>query len=332
MAMRQHGKAAMQASGDAPLVMEFVRESFEHLDRAQGALMKLEQDPLDLEQIHALFRSFHTIKGVAGSLNLDQVAALAHGAEDLLAAARDGKVAMEGGVINRVRCSLGRARTMIAGIELAARDYCGEMQPALTAPIEALLEKTARRARDLASKAGKEIEVVIAAGQIELGRGAARAMSEVLMHLVRNSIDHGIEPPEQRVNANKARAGRIELAAQREGSTIVLQVVDDGRGIDTGRALQKAIELGLVKGGERLSEGEILRLVLCAGLSTAGKVTEMSGRGVGLDVVRRNVEALGGSIEIASSAGKGAAFIVRLPQYTSGCDDRTHQRIVDRTI
>jgi two-component system chemotaxis sensor kinase CheA len=131
--------------------------------------------------------------------------------------------------------------------------------------------------------------------------------------MVRNALDHGLEMPDVRVQAGKPACGRLELKAYHRGGNIVVEVIDDGRGLNKQRILQKAIQADIVRDGQELSEQDIFRLIFHAGLSTAEKITDVSGRGVGMDVVRRNVEALRGRIDISSVEGKGSTFTIRLP-------------------
>jgi two-component system, chemotaxis family, sensor kinase CheA len=180
-------------------------------------------------------------------------------------------------------------------------------------PIQGVFQKMSRLVRDLARKAGKEINLVIEGGETELDRNLVEAISDPLVHMVRNSADHGIENGEDREKAGKPRAGKVGLKAYHQAGNIVIEISDDGRGLNKERILKKARDSGLVKEGQELSEQEIFRLIFAPGLSTAEKVTDVSGRGVGMDVVRRNVEALRGRIDIASTEGKGSVFSIRLP-------------------
>jgi two-component system, chemotaxis family, sensor kinase CheA len=180
-------------------------------------------------------------------------------------------------------------------------------------PIQGVFQKMARLLRDLARKAGKQIDLKIVGGETELDRNLVEALADPLVHMVRNAADHGIELPEDRVRLGKDAAGHVELRAYHQGGNIVVEIRDDGRGLNQQRILAKARQAGLVKEGQELTEQEIFRLIFHPGLSTAEKVTDVSGRGVGMDVVRKNVEALRGRIDIESTEGKGSVFAVRLP-------------------
>jgi len=180
-------------------------------------------------------------------------------------------------------------------------------------PIRGTFQKMNRLVRDVAAKVGKEVELVTEGEDTELDRTIVEQISDPLIHMLRNSVDHGIEKPEARQRSGKPARGRVSLKAYHQGGNIVIEIGDDGHGLDRGRILAKGIEKGLVKEGEQLSEGEIFNLILAAGFSTAETVTDLSGRGVGLDVVRRNIEKLRGKIEIKSVAGQGSTFRLFLP-------------------
>jgi two-component system chemotaxis sensor kinase CheA len=180
-------------------------------------------------------------------------------------------------------------------------------------PIGQLFQRTARQVRDLSRKVGKRVDLVTRGEDTELDKTIAEVLSDPLMHMVRNSIDHGIEAPDVRQAAGKAPQARINLAAYHQGGQIVIEVADDGRGLDCRKILAKAREKGIVKDGEHLTESETFRLILEPGFSTAAQVTDISGRGVGMDVVRKQVEKLRGRIEIRSQAGQGTTFLLKLP-------------------
>jgi two-component system chemotaxis sensor kinase CheA len=434
---------------DAGLATEFIGEAGGHLDSAESNLLKLEEAH-DGETINAIFRSFHTIKGVAGFLNLKQIGALAHAAENLLDLARKGKVEIVGTNVDLVLESIDQLKGLLAALDEAVRNnHPVAVQPKLPGliarlnaaasgapvaaataaaqatpaaaptaaaaaaasavnepessaaqessdqpvsvgggaaaarpssseatvkvatdrldalintvgelviaqsmvsqdvvklasgsqrvmrnashlskitrelqdlsmsmrmvPIQGVFQKMARLARDVARKAGKEIDFRMTGGETELDRNVVEAISDPLVHMVRNSIDHGVEPPDVRAAAGKPRAGRVELKAFHEAGNICIEIIDDGRGLNKKKLIEKATAAGILTPGQELSEQEIFKLIFHAGLSTAEKVTDISGRGVGMDVVRKNIEGLRGRIDIASVEGKGATFSIRLP-------------------
>lgn len=419
---------------DLPLIQEFMAEAISHLDAAEAELLRLEQDSANADAVNAVFRSFHTIKGVAGFLNLKQIGAVAHVAENVLDLARQGRIQISGPIASIVLEASDMLRSLIADLDEAVKkDVAPAVNPGVVdlierlravaegrdasaratstspapaaepaaapadrragadrrkndrrqqdatgegtvkvsterldslinmvgelviaesmvsqnvaslakgnhrllrnlghlgkitrelqdlsmamrmVPIQGVFQKMTRVVRDLAQKAGKQVDLIITGGETELDRNVVEAIHDPLIHMVRNSADHGIELPADRQTAGKPTTGRIELKAQHKAGRIVIEISDDGRGLNKKRILRKAIDAGIIREGQELDEQEIFRLIFHAGLSTAEKVTDVSGRGVGMDVVRRNIEALRGQIEITSTEGKGATFAIRLP-------------------
>ncbi|MCX9154739.1 chemotaxis protein CheA [Niveibacterium sp. 24ML] len=170
-----------------------------------------------------------------------------------------------------------------------------------------------RIVRDTARELGKEIELQIEGGDTELDKTMVEKLADPLMHLVRNAIDHGIEAPEVRAAAGKPRCGTLTLAACHDSGSIVITVRDDGAGLSRERLLKKGIERGLVAPGDQLSDSEVFNLIFAPGFSTAQTVTELSGRGVGMDVVKRNIQALRGVVSLGSEPGRGTTVTMRLP-------------------
>lgn len=182
-------------------------------------------------------------------------------------------------------------------------------------PIGGTFRKMLRVVRDLARKQDKEIELEIVGADTEIDKTVVEAIGDPLVHIVRNSVDHGIEPRDVRVGAGKPAAGRVRLEARHQGGEIWIAVDDDGRGLDREVILEKAIARGLIASSEasELRDGEIFRWLFEPGFSTASEVTDVSGRGVGMDVVRQNIERLGGRVEITSELGQGTSIAIRLP-------------------
>ena len=179
--------------------------------------------------------------------------------------------------------------------------------------IGATFNRFHRVVRDVSKELGKEIELVINGAETELDKTVIEKIGDPLMHLVRNSMDHGIEPAAVRVASGKSAVGVLQLNAYHDSGSIVIEVSDDGAGLDRERILRKAVEKGLVHESAPLEDQEIYNLIFEPGFSTAESVTNLSGRGVGMDVVRRNIEALRGSVELESQPGKGTTFRVRMP-------------------
>jgi two-component system chemotaxis sensor kinase CheA len=180
-------------------------------------------------------------------------------------------------------------------------------------PIGTVFSRFPRLVRDLSAKAGKEIQLVLSGEETELDKTVIESISDPLTHLVRNSADHGLELPEERLDHNKPEVGTIRLKAFHEGGIICITVEDDGRGLNREKIVAKAIKQGLMAENENLPDDQIWPLIFKPGFSTAEKVTDVSGRGVGMDVVKRNIESLGGTVTIKTSAGKGTTFALKLP-------------------
>jgi two-component system chemotaxis sensor kinase CheA len=182
-------------------------------------------------------------------------------------------------------------------------------------PVEHLFRRFPRLVRDVAKQCGKEVALLLSGQQTELDKSILDAIAEPLAHLVRNAIDHGLESPEERHKASKPTKGSVRLNAYHQGNHVVIEVGDDGRGLDPALILNKAVERGLLSSEEaaRLSPAEVLELIFRPGFTTAEQVTEISGRGVGMDVVQSVVQRLKGSISIQSQPGQGATFVIKLP-------------------
>ncbi|MBJ6723780.1 chemotaxis protein CheA [Geomesophilobacter sediminis] len=180
-------------------------------------------------------------------------------------------------------------------------------------PIGSTFSKFKRLVRDLSAELGKEIEMTTAGADTELDKTVIEKLNDPLVHLLRNSIDHGIELPEVRAAGGKPRQGTVHLAAQHAGDSVILSIKDDGAGLDREAIRAKAVERGLIPANAELSEKEIFGQIFAPGFSTAKQVTSVSGRGVGMDVVKRSIEALRGSIEIDSRRGEGTLISIRIP-------------------
>jgi two-component system chemotaxis sensor kinase CheA len=464
----QEGIAALQKALDAPaatassnrvlaqdpeLISDFIVESREHLANIETQVLTLEREPTDSESLNAVFRGFHTIKGLAGFLEVWEVQKLAHEVETVLDRARDSQWTINGdgidvilesadhlrrwiahlelllqqrpseppqrdeGLLSRIvlLCSepdsgapglaaiaaavaatpelpiaepmvvdqptappllappppaqpaaptasaqpapqSGQRETMAVKVDTAKLDYlvdmAGEMVIAeslvrhdqelaaiknpllhrkiahmtrITAelqktamamrlvPMGPLFRRMARLVRDLSRQFGKQVEMETQGDDIELDRTIVEELADPLMHMVRNALDHGIEFPSERSSAGKPAAARLLLKAQHLAGQVVIEITDDGRGLDREKILKRATERGLVQSANTLTDTEVFNLIFEPGFTTAAQVTNVSGRGVGMDVVRRHIEKLRGRIEIRSTPGHGATFLLKLP-------------------
>jgi two-component system chemotaxis sensor kinase CheA len=175
-------------------------------------------------------------------------------------------------------------------------------------PIKATFQKMIRLVRDLSKKSGKEVGLEMQGEDTEIDRNMVEEIYEPLVHMIRNSADHGIESPEERIRGGKAPQGTILLSAAQRGHDIVIEIRDDGKGLDAARIRAKAVERGLISEETHLDEDALYQLIFHPGFSTKEVVTEVSGRGVGMDVVKRSIEKLRGKIEVSSVAGRGSRF------------------------
>lgn len=431
------------------LMQEFLAEGEDGLTQADDILLQAEDGRAGDEQINAAFRVFHTIKGVAGFLQLDETSHLAHAAESLLNKIREGRAALAGRNLDlmfaaaahlrhslealreAIQCGLqpcpvagipalverllqateedgdavaaapaaapvrapeaamaaepvatpppepageddpgesaaaepgaGSAKTtrlkevvkidlervdnlvdligelvivdsmignsldqlganvgntlrnQVAQMSKITRDLQGIATSMRMVPVRGVFQKMARMVRDLSQKSGKPVRAILEGEATELDRSMVEQISDPLVHMIRNSIDHGIESPDVRQATGKPARGTIRLSAFHEGGRIVIEIADDGKGLNRDAILAKARQKGLIAEGQVLSDQEAYQLIFAPGFSTAEKVTEISGRGVGMDVVLRNVEAMHGKITLDSRPGRGTTFSIQLP-------------------
>jgi two-component system chemotaxis sensor kinase CheA len=180
-------------------------------------------------------------------------------------------------------------------------------------PLKGTFQKMARLVRDLGKKAGKQVQFTSEGDETEIDRNMVEVLNDPLVHMIRNSCDHGIESAEDRVAAGKEPTGTVKLRAYHSAGNVVIEIIDDGKGLDRDKLLKKAIEKGVVDGSKEMSDSEVYSLIFAPGFSTAEKITDVSGRGVGMDVVKKNIESIRGRIEVSSKLGEGTTFAMRLP-------------------
>jgi two-component system chemotaxis sensor kinase CheA len=444
---------------DKEIIYDFVAESLENLGTIEIKLMDLEQEPSDMEIINAIFRPFHTVKGVSGFLNFNKINKLAHVAENLLDKARNKELTIDDQIVDVILDSVDLLKGMIENVQATVEtgapqegdvdtsqlmdqiesyisqveeggkkplgemlikkgsvteddvkgalvtqagdrgkklgeilvdqkktqsrevvsvlreqrkfegpsslqvkvdtgkldnmvDMVGELAIAqsmlrqhdmvlssddrklyqitnqlnlLTSglqntamslrmvPIKHTFQKMLRLVRDLARKAGKNIQLVMSGEDTEIDRNMVEEIYEPMVHMIRNSIDHGIEMPDEREAQNKPRQGTIYLKAYHKGGNIVVEIEDDGLGLNRDRIREKALSSGLIKKDDVLSDQEVDNLIFHPGFSTAEKVTDISGRGVGMDVVKSKIDKLRGRVDAQSISGKGTTLFIWLP-------------------
>ncbi len=414
------------------LIREFLVESYENLDRLDVALVALEKDPRDAENLASIFRTIHTIKGTCGFLGFSKLEAITHVGENLLSRLRDGDLQLNEDITTGLLALVDAIRTLLASIEQTGAenetDYSalvaeltrlnhadgvqvvasqGDGEPIVedvsptvarpderrpvqerrggddrraavadtslrvdvglldklmtlvgelvlarnqilqfTAtqrdsafigatqrlnlvtselqegvmktrmqPIDTVWSKFPRVVRDLAVTCGKQVRIEMIGRETDLDKTIIEAIKDPLTHVVRNAVDHGIEPPDVRVRAGKDPEGTLRLHACHESGQINIDIADDGAGIDPDRLRRKAIERGFLtaEAAARLGDHEALRLIFLPGFSTAESVSNVSGRGVGMDVVRANIERIGGTVDIVSAIGSGTTLRIRIP-------------------
>lgn len=414
---------------DADIFFDFLSEAEEHLATAETTLLSLESTPGDVELINGVFRSFHTIKGAAGFLNLTEVTRVAHTVEDVLDSARKGKLSITTAILDSALQSIDLLKALLSGVQkrleggapppqdidgfvarlvqavgqggaappptaapmaaatavpaeaetAAAREasqaaesrhldqgfvrvgtgkldqlvnMVGELVIAQTqvsqnpdvrrlvsekltrdlaqlgritrdiqevamsmrmVPIRPTFERMARMVRDLARKLDKPVEFRMSGEETELDKNMVEEIVDPLIHMVRNAVDHGIETTADRVAAGKPAKGAVALEAYHQGGNIVIELQDDGKGLDRAKILAKAVERGLARADEEFTDEQVYDFLFRPGFSLAKAVSDISGRGVGMDVVRRSIEKLRGKVEVRSTVGRGSTFAIRLP-------------------
>lgn len=422
-------------SQDPELIADFVHEAREHLESIEMHLLAIEENRNAQEAVHAIFRSFHTIKGLAGFLELPHIQEVAHDTENVLDLVRQGQATISAASVDVILESrdyisrwlrllesgpgavpgqdlvnnaglIARIKRLAAGdtapappspepsepvpqatpadaapsqmlgqqanaktrgasvkVDTLKLDYLVDMvgeaviaqslvqhDPDLASlnnarigrnlaqlaritqeiqrtamamrmvPIGPLFQKMARLVRDLSRKCGKNVGFECSGEDVELDRNIVEELADPLMHMVRNSVDHGIEPPDVRQAAGKEPKGSVSLRAFHRSGQIVIEVGDNGRGLQRQRILDKARQRGLLAPNATISDAECLNLIFHPGFSTAEQVSDVSGRGVGMDVVRKQIQRLRGSVDIESIEGQGTRFSLRLPLTLASID------------
>jgi len=203
----------------------------------------------------------------------------------------------------------------VSHIARITSDLQDQIMKARMMPIETVFNRFPRVVRDLAQKLGKDVKLELVGGETELDRSVIEVIGDPLLHILRNSVDHGLESPETREEVGKPRQGRVLVRAYHQDNHIVIEIRDDGRGIDAEKIRKKAVEKELLTKdqADRLTDREALQYIFSSGFSTAAEVSEVSGRGVGMDIVRSNIQRLGGLIDLETEVGKGSRFVLRLP-------------------
>lgn len=206
----------------------------------------------------------------------------------------------------RLEHNLGQLNQITSGLQTTAMAM-------RMVPIKSTFQKMVRLVRDLSKNAGKQVQLEMTGEDTEIDRNVVDELYEPMVHMIRNSVDHGIEPPEEREKAGKNRNGKIHLRAYHQGGQIIVEITDDGCGLDKDRIIEKAKAGGLITEDSKFTDSEIYNLIFQPGFSTAKQVTDVSGRGVGMDVVKKGIEKLRGRVEINTRSGEGSTFVISLP-------------------
>jgi two-component system chemotaxis sensor kinase CheA len=208
---------------------------------------------------------------------------------------------------------LPRLVTALTQLERNVRELQEGVMSIRLLPLGFLFSRLPRLVRDIGEQLGKRVELRLGGEQTELDKTVIERISDPILHMVRNSMDHGIESPTERRAAGKPEVGTIRIEAQQKGGNVIIELEDDGRGLDYEKIQARAVEHGLLAANTRLPPEQLHELIFLPGMTTSDTVTDLSGRGVGLDVVRNNIRSIGGNVEVTSERGKGARFIIRLP-------------------
>jgi two-component system, chemotaxis family, sensor kinase CheA len=206
-----------------------------------------------------------------------------------------------------------RLQESVGEMERNIRELQERVMSVRMVPLSTVFSRVPRLVRDLAGTLDKKVNIQVTGGETEIDRSVIEQIGDPLTHLIRNAVDHGIETPDERVAAGKPEQGQVKLSAFHQGGNVIIHIEDDGRGLDTDRIRKKALGLGLLKESDEPTREALHALIFRAGFSTAAKVTDVSGRGVGMDVVKTNIEALNGSITLESEKGRGTRFRISLP-------------------
>ncbi|WP_033921499.1 chemotaxis protein CheA [Sphingomonas sp. 37zxx] len=224
-----------------------------------------------------------------------------------------GELVIRGSILSDRLSPLDQERVELPELARLTREIQDNVMSLRAQPIRQAFSRVPRMLRDLSVETGKQVTLEVSGETTEVDKGVIEKIGDPLTHMIRNAVDHGVESPEDRVAAGKSPQGRITLSAEQKGARILVRVSDDGKGIDRARVRGKAVEKGIIAADAVLSDDEIDQLICAPGFSTAETISSISGRGVGMDVVRSNVEALGGRVDITSTPGQGTTFTMILP-------------------
>jgi chemotaxis protein histidine kinase CheA len=305
---------AVQDEVDHELLPIFLEEAGELYPQIAGALLAWHQQPDNAQVERKLIHNLHTLKGSARMTGAMRLGELVHRMEDHMAAAARGAPeswdALQSDFV-RIGGLIGELGSPFAtSVPVEAER---SQQGAACVPFGSIGKRLYQVARQTAKETNKLANLELQGTEVELERCLLEKMTAPFEHLLRNAIAHGLESPQQRERAGKEAIGDIRLSLRRDDNMLIFEFSDDGAGLDLVRLRQKAVKFGLLQTPTEASDAQVMQLIFVPGLSTATAVTEISGRGVGMDVVLSEITALGGRIDVSSVPGKGTFFIIRLP-------------------
>ena len=293
---REQVEEAAQHQGKRPLGETLVREkAVSARDVASALRVQTRMSGGDSESLSVKVR----LERLDSLINMVGELVIAHS----LVAQDDVVMQTGGGRLSRNVSHMGKITRELQDLSMSLR----------MVPLKSTFQKMVRLVRDLSQKSQKQVQFETEGEETEIDRNMVEVINDPLVHMIRNSVDHGVEPPDARQACGKSKTGVVSLRAYHSAGSVVLELKDDGRGLDRDRIVRKAIERGLIESDVGMSDAEVYELIFRPGFSTAEKVTDVSGRGVGMDVVKRGVDALRGRIEVSSTLGKGTTFSMRLP-------------------
>jgi len=305
---------------DEQLLPVFLEEADDLLPKIRVGLYALHEQPDDKLRQRTLSRLLHTVKGSARMAGAMRIGDLAHRMEDRVHSATPRQY--QANYLDILTNDLSQIYKLVeelrgGKVPTVISDSSNSMllsaSRSRTVPFSSIRERLYRIVRQTGKELNRRANLELFGSNIELDRGVLDKMTAPFEHLLRNAMAHGLETPEQRERLGKPTIGEIQLSLRRENKEIVFELSDDGAGLDVAQLQQKAWESGLLREGETISAQQAIQLIFTPGLSTAKEVTEIAGRGVGLDVVQNEVNALGGHINVISSSGKGVCFTIHLP-------------------
>lgn len=286
------------------LLADFLIETRDNIRDLELFLAKLDKNPNDKASIQEVFRLVHTIKASCGFVQRRDIETIAHDAESILIRLHHGQEKPAPGDITAVSGYVRHIAEIVRSIEQEPGRKQGDQWSRLPLVAE-----------DAAERLGKKIAVQITGRDTPVDPATMSALMPPLLHLVRNAADHGIEPPALRKKCGKPETGKISIAIKKSGKTLTVDIADDGAGLQTEKIKKRAVESGLKKSTEaaKMTPNEVFECIFAPGFSTAEEVTTISGHGMGMDVVRSNIEKSGGSIHLHSAEGKGCTFTISMP-------------------